>query len=386
MINLSIVAAVALIGLVSVCRAATSDERVSRTGKYWIYVGTYTGQESKGIQLVEFDAETGELKHAGLAAETTNPTFLCTDPQFKYLYAANEMYGPEGGKVTAYEIDAQTGMLKQLSDIASSGKGPCHLAVDAAGRMLMVANYGSGSFASMPIDENGAVTRPGTTIQHTGGAKAFEGRQNGPHAHGIYPDPSQRYALAVDLGNDSVSAYQMNTADGTLSTTPAAVAKATPGAGPRHLTSTPDGKFVYVANELGNTVDVYRWDASKPEFTHLQTINTLPQDFAGRNLVAEIALHPSGTSLYVSNRGHDSIVVYRRDPDSGLLTLAGHQSTEGSGPRHFEIDPTGRWMVIGNQQGNNLVLLKIGADGDLSPTGKQLKIPAAVCAVFVPRQ
>lgn len=385
MIHSHIVLSAVLMSLVSLSAIAYGGDRRSKSGKYWVYVGTYTGPDSKGIHLVEFDAQSGDMQYSGVAAETENPTFVCTDPDFKNLYAANEAYGAAGGNVSAYAIDLATGKLTKLSQAPSSGKGPCHVSTDASGSMVMVANYGNGSFASMPLDDNGAIAGAGTTIQHTGGSKAVKNRQDGPHAHGIYAEPSGRYALAVDLGTDTVSAYEMSVSDGTLATTPAAVAKSAPGAGPRHLAMTPDGQFVYVTNELNNTVDVYRWDAGKPAFTHLQTTDTLPADFKGRSSTAEIAIHPDGRTVYVSNRGHDSIAVFRRDPATGLLAAAGHQSSEGGEPRHFEIDPTGRWMLIGNQKGNNLVLLEILPAGDLKATGRQLKIPAAVCSVFVPR-
>ena len=382
MINCHFVIAALAVGVLSAAMVASAADRSSKPDKYWIYVGTYTGPSSKGIHLVEFDADSGLMQYRGVAAETENPTFICFDPATRHLYAANEA---SGGKVTAYAIAADTGQLTQVSVVSSAGDGPCHISIDPSGRCLMVANYGSGSFVSMPIDASGALTRQGTAIAHIGGSSAAKGRQEGPHGHGIYPEPSGRYAMAVDLGNDSVSAYALNVAAGTLAATPAAVAKSVPGAGPRHLAITSDGSFVYVTNELNNTVDVFSWAAAKPAFTHLQTLTTLPGDFTGHSATAEIALHPDGKTLYISNRGHDSIAIFRVDPATGLLKADGYQSTEGGEPRHFAIDPAGQWMIVGNQKSGNLVLLEILPDGGLKATGRQLPIPTAVCAIFVPR-
>ena len=286
---------------------------------------------------------------------------------------------------SAYAIDIATGKLTKLSQAPSAGKGPCHLSTDASGSMVMVANYGNGSFASMPLDGNRAIARGRHDDPTHRWQQGREEPAGWPACAWDLRGAERPVSLAVDLGTDSVSAYEMNVSDGTLAATPAVVAKSAPGAGPRHLAITPDGQFVYVTNELNNTVDAYRWDASKPAFTHLQTTDTLPADFKGRSSTAEIAIHPDGRTVYVSNRGHDSIAVFRRDPATGLLAAAGHQSSEGGEPRHFEIDPTGRWMLVGNQKGNNLVLLEILPTGDLKATGRQLGIAAAVCSVFVPR-
>ncbi len=351
-----------------------------------VYFGTYTGAKSKGIYVSRFDSTTGTLTAPELAAEIRNPTFLAVAPGGHFLYAVSEVDkigGKNTGAVNAYAVDATTGKLTPLNQQDSGGAGPCHLAVDATDKCLLVANYGGGSIAALPIHADGSLGEAATTIQHTG-SSANKNRQAGPHAHSIYPSPDNRFVLNCDLGLDKVFAYHLDADSAKLSPDDPPFATVAPGSGPRHMVFSGDGKFVYVISEMGGTITVFSYDDASAAMTEVQTISTLPKDFSAMNGCAEIALHPSGKFLYASNRGHDSIAVFSVDQKTGNLTFVEHQSTMGRTPRHFAVDPTGHWLIAENQASDSVVTFAIDADtGKLKPTGQTLSLGAPVCAVFV---
>jgi 6-phosphogluconolactonase len=351
-----------------------------------VYFGTYTGGKSKGIYVSRLDPATGRLTAPELAAETTNPSFLAVHPRERFVYAVGEVDGGKGegsGTVSAFAIEPKTGKLTLLNQQSSGGGGPCHLAVDAEGKCVLTANYGSGSVAVLPIRADGSLGAPATTIQHTG-SSVNAARQAGPHAHFICPSPDDRYALACDLGLDKVIAYQLDAKIPKLTPAMPEFAKVTPGAGPRHLTFSPDGKFVYVINEMISSITAFRYEAKTAAMTEVQTISTLPKDSVAASHCAEIAMHPTGKFLYGSNRGHDSIAVFTVDRQSGKLTALGCPSTQGRTPRHFAIDPSGRWLLAENQGSDMVVVFSIDAvTGQLKPTGQTVAVGSPVCAVFV---
>ena len=354
-----------------------------------VYFGTYTGAKSKGIYVSRFDPTTGRLTAPELAVETTNPSFLAIHPGERFVYAVGEVDDGKGkgnGTVSAFAIQPTTGKLTLLNQQSSGGGGPCHLAVDAKGKCVLTANYGSGSVAVLPIRTDGSLGAPATTIQHTGSGANPE-RQAGPHAHFICPSPDDRFALACDLGLDKVIAYQLDAKVPKLTPTMPEFVKVAPGAGPRHLTFSPDGKFVYVINEIVSSITAFRYEAKTATMTEVQTISTLPKDSATTSYCAEIAMHPTGKFLYGSNRGHDSIAVFAVDQKSGKLTALDYPSTQGRAPRHFAIDPTGRWLLAENQASDSVVVFSIDAvTGQLKPTGQTLPVGSPVCAVFVAGQ
>ncbi len=351
-----------------------------------VYFGTYTGAKSKGIYVSRFDPTTGRLTAPELAAETTNPSFLAIHPSERFVYAVGEGDDGKGkgnGTVSAFAIEPKSGKLTLLNQQASGGGGPCHLAVDAKGKCVLTANYGSGSVAVLPIRADGSLGDPATTIQHAGSG-ANPGRQAGPHAHFITPSPDNRFALACDLGLDKVIAYQLDAKAPKLTPAMPEFAKVAPGAGPRHLTFSPDGKFVYVINEMNSSITVFRYEAKTAAMTEVQSISTLPKDSAATSSCAEIAMHPKGKFLYGSNRGHDSIAVFAVDQQSGKLTSLDYPSTQGRTPRHFAIEPTGRWLLAENQGSDTVVVFRIDAvTGQLKPTGQTIAVGSPVCAVFV---
>jgi 6-phosphogluconolactonase len=321
-----------------------------------------------------------------LAVATRNPSFLAVHPAGHFLYAVGEMDNASGkpaGTVSAFSLDRQSGKLALLNQQASGGGGPCHLSVDATGKCLLVANYGSGSIAALPIHPDGSLGEPATTIQHTGSSVNPQ-RQAGPHAHFICPSPDNRFALNCDLGLDQVLVYRLDAAAATLTSNDPPFAAVAPGAGPRHLTFSPDGKFVYVINEMGSTISAFSYHSTDAAMTEVQTLSTLPKDFSTNNTCAEIVLHPSGKFLYGSNRGHDSITVFAVDQKSGRLAFVEHQSSKGRTPRHIAIDPTGYWLFAENQASDSVIVFAIDADtGKLRPTGQSLTVGSPVCAVFV---
>jgi 6-phosphogluconolactonase len=351
-----------------------------------VYLGTYTGAKSKGIYVSHFDSTTGKLTTPELVAEIENPTFLTIAPGERFLYAVSEVDqvgGKSTGAVKAYAVDAKTGKLTALNQQLSGGGGPCHISVDATGKTLLVANYGGGSIAALPIHADGSLGEAATTIQHTG-SSVDKSRQAGPHAHSIYPTPDNRFVLSCDLGLDKVFAYRLDAAAAKLSAGEPPFATVAPGSGPRHLIFSADGKFVYVINEMGGTITVFSYNPANAAMTEVQTISTLPKDFSGTPSCAEIILHPSGKFLYGSNRVHDSIALFSVDQKTGKLTFVEHQSTLGKKPRHFTTDPSGHWLIAENQDSDSVVMYAIDtATGKLKPTGQTLSVGSPVCAVFV---
>jgi 6-phosphogluconolactonase len=251
---------------------------------------------------------------------------------------------------------------------------------------VFVANYGGGSIESIPLEADGRLGAVGTFVQHAG-SSVNPARQSGPHAHSIYSTPDNRLVLAADLGLDRVLVYRLDTADAKLTVNDPAFVALPPGSGPRHLVFHPNGKFVYVINEMLCTVAVFRFDAAHGALTEVQTVSTLPsgQPVETGFSVAEIAVHPSGRFLYGSNRGHNSIAVFALDPATGRLTHVENQSTRGATPRHFALDPTGAWLLAENQDSGDLAIFRIdGATGRLAAQGAPVAVPTPVCAVFVP--
>ncbi len=350
-------------------------------GESLVYFGTYTGAKSQGIYVSRFDAASGKLSTPELAVETTNPSFLAVSPGEKNLYAVGEL--SKTGAVSAFVFEDKTGKLTLLNQQLSGGGGPCHVAVDATGKCLLVANYGSGSIAALPIHADGSLGVATTKIQHAGSGVNPQ-RQAGPHAHFIMPSPDNRFTLDCDLGLDKVFVNSLDASAAKLTAHEPPFATVAPGSGPRHFVFSHDGKFVYVINEMGGTITVFNYAAANAAMKEVQTISTLPKDFSGANTGAEIALHPNGKFLYGSNRGHDSIAIYAVDQKTGRLTFVEHQPTLGRTPRHFAIDPTGRWLLAENQASDSVVVFTLNPDtGKLKPTGQSITVGSPVCAVFV---
>lgn len=354
---------------------------------WWVYFGTYTGSDSRGIYGCRFDPIRGRLTPPQLVAEVPNPSFLALHPKRPLLYAVSELGDGQGraGGLVALAIDRRTGRLRQLDEQSSGGDGPCHLAVDAQGRAVFVANYGSGSVAVLPLDREGRLGPAETVIQHVG-AGAHPYRQRGPHAHQAVPSPDGAHVLVCDLGIDQVRIYRWRGRTGQLVSHDPPLMALPPGSGPRHLAFHPNGKWVYVLNELNSTLTVCPWDRRAGRLEPLTTEPTLPRGISSSgNTTAEVAVHSSGRFVYASNRGHDSLAMFAVDEESGGVRLLGHVSTEGRTPRHFAFDPTGRWCLVENQNSDQVAVFRVDArSGRLVFTGHLMRIPRPVCAVFVP--
>jgi 6-phosphogluconolactonase len=360
--------------------AATLAVGVARADEHWVYFGTYTGKGvSKGIYRSKFDDATGKLSEPELAAEMGSPSFVAIHPTNKFLYAVGEGGGKDGGPVVAFAIDAKTGALTKLNEQKSGGPGPCHISVSAKGTHAIVANYTGGSTAVYKLGDDGKIVERTAFVQHTG-SSVNKGRQGEPHAHCGFFDPTGTKAFTVDLGIDKVKVFAFDAATGKVEDDAADDIDTPPGSGPRHIAIAPDGQFAYVCGELTSTVHVIEFGAKRARV--MQTLSTLPKSTPG-NSTAECILSPNGKFVYVSNRGHNSIAVFAVGPNR-RLTAAGHITGDIKTPRNFNIDPTGKWMLIASQHGGKVGVWELDAKGMGKETGNTVAVSECVCVKFVP--
>jgi 6-phosphogluconolactonase len=345
-----------------------------RSRELMLYVGTYTSGKSEGIYIYRFNSTTGALTKSG-SIKSENPSFLALDPAKRFLYAVNE--NPTG-TVSSFRIDPKSAELTFLNQQSSGGADPCYLSVDRKARSLLVANYTSGNVSVLPILRDGSLSSTIEVEQHHGAGPREQ--QKGPHAHCIRLDRLNRHALAADLGIDKLLIYRFGA--GKLGDAQEALLH--PGAGPRHLTFHPNGKYVYVINELDSSLTTFRYDAVKGTLQQFETLSTLPRDFVGTSYCADIHISRSGRFIYGSNRGHNSIVVFAVDGRTGRLNLVEHVSTEGNWPRNFTLDPSEKFLLVANQRSDNVVTFRVdAATGRLTPAGQQAEIPVPVCLQFL---
>jgi 6-phosphogluconolactonase len=369
----------------------------AKKDSYILFVGTYTKGESQGVYAYRYDAKSGEVTPLGLAAKTSNPSFLTVDAAHKFLYAVNEdskYQGQASGGVTAFSIDRKTGRLTELTEVASHGADPCHISIDRSGKYVLVANYTGGNVAVFPIQADGRLGEASSVVNDSGTLGPNKERQEAAHAHWIEASARNRFAYVADLGLDQVLIYKFDASKGTLSPGEGSAtssgmkdffsATLAPGTGPRHVAFSADGKFMYVLGELDSTVTVFANDANET-FRSIQKISALPKGFSGQNDAAEIVIHPSGKFLYSSNRGDDSIAVFAIDQKTGKLDLVERVPTGGKTPRNFAIDPTGAHLLSANEESGNIVEFNIDANtGKLTSQREVAKVASAVCLVFVP--
>lgn len=362
---------------------ANESGGTSAPGQFIAYVGTYTTGESKGIYAFRYDAHSGETSPLGLAAATTNPSFLAIDRRWHFLYAVNEVdnfRGQASGAVSAFAIDSQSGKLTLLNTVPSRGADPCYIALDKTGKFVLVANYTGGSVAVFPVQSNGRLGESSAFVQHV---SSGGGRRNEPHAHWIEGTFDNRHVVVADLGLNELLVYRFDAARGSLIANDPPVTAIDAGAGPRHVSFHPNGKFAYVVNELNSTVNALSFDSKGGVLHPLQTLSTLPEGFTGKNDSAELEIHPNGKFVYASNRGHNSIAVFAVDAHHGTLALVENVPTQGKTPRSFEIDPTGTRLFVANQDSDNSVVFRLNSrTGHLNATGEVLKVPSPVCIRF----
>lgn len=359
--------------------------RNERRGELLVYVGTYTSGKSEGIYLYRLDLTSGKLRHAATTKGVKDPSFIALAPGTRSLYAVNEVEdfgGKKSGALSSFAIDQPTGNLRLLNQQPSLGGAPCYVDVDRSGRFVLVANYSGGNIAVLPIRSDGSLGEAIDVKQYVGSSINVE-RQEGPHAHCIVLDPANRFAYGCDLGTDKVMIYRFDARRGKLIPGRTPWVQLKPGAGPRHITFHPDGKYAYVINELHATVTAFAHDRDRGNLKEVQTIPTLPADFTGENTSADIHVSPDGRFLYCSNRGHDSIAAFQIAPRSGKLTFVAHQSSGGKAPRNFAIDPTGRFLLVANQKSDNIVTYRRDLKtGQLTATGHVAEVPSPVCLKF----
>lgn len=384
----------------------------AQEGDFFLYVGTYTGFEyvhhsrtygvgeshSQGIYVSRFHAATGELSEPELAVEMVNPSFLTISPNHKFLYAVSEdpySLGPpldHSSYVSAFAIDHATGHLRLLNTVPASGTSTCFISMDKTGRYVLMSNFGSGSTSVIQVREDGSLGELTAFMQDVGHS-VNRSIQFEPHTHSVVVSPDNRYAIVSDLGIDKVLVFRFDARTGALSPPDPPFVTVYPGAGPRHFTFDPSGRFGYQLSEMGGTIDVFAWDPSRGILTPVQRAETVPHDFFGENHSAEIAIRPDGKFLYESNRrtqgeqvrGPETIGVFAIDSKTGMLSPVEQVLSGGTSPRNFEIDPTGNFLLAANQLSNNIVIFQIDSiTGRLSPTGRQIKVEVPVCLKFVP--
>jgi 6-phosphogluconolactonase len=353
-----------------------------------LYVGTYTeGGRRDGIYLVRMDPSSGRLRQVRAVDAGANPSFLSIHPNGRVLYAVNEVEkynGKTSGAVSAFAIANDSGALAKLDEQPSEGGSPCFVSVDRSGRAVLVANYAGGSVALLPIQTDGGLAPATQVVRHTGRGP-HAARQEAPHAHCIVADPSNRFALAADLGADRVFVYRLDLDGKSLRRVEGGDAVMRSGAGPRHIAFHPTLPLVFVANELDSTVATLRFDAERGGLSPVDVRSTVPAGWSGTNYPADIHVAPSGRTLYVSNRGHNSLAVFSVAESTGALSLDQVISTEGDWPRNFSLDPSGRWLLVANQRSDSVVVFsREQVSGRLTLTKQRIVLPSPVCLRFNP--
>ncbi len=406
---------IAFIALIALAFGFAQVGDALAAGSRYVYVGTYTAPNfapggkvastAQGIYVFKMDEARGGLTPVEVVT-TENPTYLAVDPTMNYLYCVNELGADSGGnplsRVSAYQIDRSSGKLRFINTQPSNGTWNCHIWVHPSGKYLFAANYGSGSFPVYPILDDGSIGEMIDFIQDSGdGTGPDPARQEGPHAHMILTNPGAQHVFGVDLGADQVMVWNFDQGSGKLTPGTVPYANVASGAGPRHMAFHPSDKFAYVLNELSSTVDVFDFDPVRGAFIGIQAVSTLPADTkyvrpkfdptnpgkvpTGTNTTAEIRVHPSGKWVYSTNRGANTIAVYKVDPNSGKLTSTDWASSGGEIPRGMNIDPSGTFLYVGNQNSDNILVFSIDPrDGTLHGPVQTIKSPVPVDFAFGP--
>jgi len=367
---------------IALCAASAMAGPAPAATPLWVYVGGKTA-----IDLFRFDPATAQLTAQPDAAPIAGG-FLAFSPDQRFLYAIATTVQSDKkqlGEIVAFSVNRADGRLTLLNRQPSGGDGPCFVTVDPQARNALVANYSSATVAVFPIASDGTLKAASCIIKQTG-SSVNPKRQTHAYAHSVNLDPSGRFAFVADLGADKLFVYRFDSGSGTLAPAdpPAMVIPA--GSGPRHFSFDPTGRFAYLVNEMGGSVIAYSFDPKSGGLAELQQISTLPADFKGNNTSAEVLVHPSGKFIYASNRGDSNfITIFSVDAATGKLSLVGYQPSLGKTPRNFRIDPTGKFMIVANQDSGTIVLFSIDDQtGKLSPIGEPIPTVAApICVKFL---
>ncbi len=351
--------------------------------QYYLITGTYTGGLSEGIYVYRFNSGDGSYKEIS-HVKISNPSFVVVSPDEKFVYAVQEdaASNGKGGEITAFAFNKQTGKLTYINERPSGGDHPCYVTVDKTGRWVVAGNYSSGSLAVLPVQPDGSLGVAASIIQHEGSG-VNKPRQAKPHVHCTIFSADNRFLFVPDLGIDKVMIYAFDEATGKLEPAPQPFARSTDGAGPRHLCFHPSGKYAYLIEELSGTVLVF--DQQNGTLKSKQRISSMPAGDTGFAGSADIHVSPDGKFLYASNRADaNTIAIFSIHKKTGQLSLVGHQSTLGKTPRNFNFDPSGKFLLVGNQNSDEIVIFKRDArTGLLTDTGKRIKTGKPVCLKWI---
>ena len=347
-----------------------------------LLIGSYTNTgKSEGIYVYDFNTETGEATRRSVA-KATSPSFLALSADRKHVYAVTQTADREGA-VNAYAFDDETGQLTFLNQEVVGSRGPCHIAIDREGRFVIVANYSGGAVSVLPVEEDGSVGPLAQLIEHEGSGPNAD-RQQEPHVHSAFFSADEKQVYVQDLGTDKVNIYDFHPESKTSPLVPSAqpFVMGTPGGGPRHAAVAKDGRFVYVVEEMLANVKVYANTAGKLE--PIQTISVNEEGYEGADGAADIKFSPDGKFLYASNRGDaNTLAIYKVDAADGTLTKVGNQPTLGKRPRNFTVSPDGKYVLVGHQETEDVVIFARDPEtGLLTDTGNRIDVGAPVCLVF----
>ncbi|NYF50613.1 lactonase family protein [Tunturiibacter gelidoferens] len=350
-----------------------------------LLVGTQTSGSSKGIYAYSFVASTGDLTALGLAAEAENPTFLALSPDGRTVLVANELDkfgGRDSGAVSTFTLDRTKTRLSKVNQVASGGGGTCHVAFDGTGRAAFAANYGGGSAASFAVGAGGELSPAVSFFQYSGHGPDKE-RQEAPHAHRVTVSPDNRFLLVNDLGIDEIHIYRLDAGTAKLTPNEPAAWKSAPGAGPRALRFHPNGKVAYCVTEMTSSVVVLRWDSQRGALETVHEVVMRPDGFSGVTTGNDIVIDRGARFAYATDRSDDIVVTFAISPTDGKLTLVDRMACGGKVPRHLTLDPSGRWLLIANQESDNIsVLARDGKTGKLTDAGKSFPLSRPQCLVF----
>jgi len=349
----------------------------------YLIVGTYTGGKSEGIYVYKFNSEDGSYKEVS-HAKTSNPSFVAVSPDEKYVYAVHEdARNGQGGEISAFSFDKEKGTLTLINQQPSEGDHPCYVEVDKTGKWVFAGNYSSGSLSVLPVNADGSLGAAATHITHTGSGPNKE-RQEKPHVHCTKISPDNKWLYVPDLGIDKVMIYAFDEATGKLTPGSQAFAKSQPGAGPRHITFHPNGKYAYLVEELTGHVVVYQYQNGQLKLW--QRTSSLPRGQEGYAGSADIHVSPDGKFLYATNRGDfNNIAIFKIDKNNGRASILGFQPTSGKTPRNFNFDPSGNYLLVGNQETDEIVIFKRNKkSGLLTDTGKRIEVGKPVCLKWIP--
>ena len=369
------------VSLILIANIETSFAQKVKGENYNLLVGTYTSSgKSEGIYVYDFNVNTGASAYKSKATGISNPSYLAISKDKKNVYSVSEA-GPGNGSISAFNFNAVTGELKLINSVTSGGDGPCYVEVDDSKKYVFSANYGGGSLAAIRVNDDGSLNSDVQRIQHEG--SSIHKDQSKPHVHAAVLSPDNKFLLVADLGTDKVHTYRFipGGKDALAPADPAFVSTKA-GAGPRHLTFHPNGKFVYVVNELDGSVDAYAYNDGK--LTSLQTITMLREGFSGTIEAADIHCSADGKFLYASNREESNELLIYSVGKNGRLKFAGRQSVLGKAPRNFVIAPGGRFLLVANQNSDEIVVFRRNAKtGLLTDTGSRIAVGRPVCLKFV---